>query len=156
MGIPVKNIFKLHFSDGKVPLKNDADFNKVVSQIKEIIEEVSPEAVFTTAESDYWPYDHVACSQLIKEVVKSATLKTDLWFYWVWTWYHLKPWQILKLHYKNKYKIDISKELKQKQKLMDMYLNPLSPDGIPWSGVLPKSMKYPFSKPFEIIEKEDE
>lgn len=153
--IPNKNIFKLRLSDGTVPLENNFEFDKTVSQIATIIEEVKPDAVFATAESDFWPFDHVACSQLVKEAVKKINFKTDAWFYWVWTWYHLKPWQLLKLNFNKLYKMDISKDLKQKQILMDTYLKPVSPDGFPWSGKLPIAMKYPSTKPFEIIEKYD-
>ena len=153
LNIPKKNRFRLKLPDGQVPLRDNMEFDKAVSQITTITEKVKPDAVYATAESDFWPFDHVACSQLVKEAVKKITFKTDVWFYWVWTWYHLKPWQLLKLNFNKLYKMDISMELKEKEKLIDTYLKPVSPDGFPWSGRLPKSMKYPFSKPFEIIEK---
>lgn len=150
-----KNIFKLHLEDGKVPHKMDLNFKSVVLKFRDIIEIVKPEAVFATAESDFWPYDHVASAQITKEAVNSSKHKTELWFYWVWTWYHIKPWNIFKLKIDSTFKINIKPELKIKKELIKMYLEPVSPENIPWSGELPKSMIEPFYKPYEIIERYD-
>ena len=154
LNINPENISRLHLPDGKLPLNNENGFNEAVDLIKQQIETIQPDAVFATAKSDYWPYDHVACSQIAMEAIKKATFKSDLWFYWVWTWYHLKPWQLLKVNFNKLYKINISMELKEKQKLIDTYLNPVSPYGYPWSGKLPKSMITPLYKPYEIIKKQ--
>ena len=153
LNIPITNRSRLKMLDGGVPIEGEDEFSLGVEQIIKNIEDIKPDAVFATARSDFWPSDHVACSELIQEAVGQINFKKDVWFYWVWTWYHLRPWRLSQLSFANLRKIDISNELEQKQKLMDVYLKPLSPTGIPWSGSLPKSMLFPFTKPFEILER---
>ncbi len=153
LNIPEANVFRLGIPDGQVPLSDNNEFYRSVHRIANILECVKPDAVYATAETDYWPYDHVACNQLVKAAVNQISFKCDVWFYWVWTWYHLKPWQLFKLNFDNLFKIEIISELKEKEKLIDFYLVPVSPNAYPWSGRLPKSMLYPFTKPFEILEK---
>ena len=41
----------------------------------------------------------------------------------------------------------------KKKALMDIYLKSLTPDGKPWSGVLPKSLLKAFDYPVEIVER---
>jgi len=79
--------------------------------------------------------------------------KPELWLYWVWAWYFFRPWKFHKLNFKNLYRLDITSEIAQKRELMDIYLQPRSPEGKPWSGVLPEAMIFPFSKPIEILER---
>lgn len=153
LNIPVENIYRLRLKDGKVPHRGDSDFFEVVKILTDIVEKVQPDTVFATHYLDYWPFDHVACSEMAIEIQKRLTTKTDFWFYWVWTWYHLKPWHLKSLLKRKLIKVDISNEHSQKMKLMNHYLQPKSPEGKPWSGSLPKSMFYPFTKPYEIIEK---
>lgn len=153
LNINPENISRLHLPDGEVPFSEENRFKETVNKIKLQIESIKPDAIFATAKSDYWPFDHVACSQIAKEAIKTSTFKSELWFYWIWTWYHLKPWHLLKLNFKKLNKIDVTEELSEKQKLIEIYLNAYSQDGLPWSGMLPKSMIHPFSKEFEIIEK---
>jgi len=149
--IPHEQVFRLHQKDGGVPQKGDKSFSELVDQIAEIIEETKPDAVFATHFLDRH-LDHVACSELAKEAVEKANHKSSLWFYWVWTWHFLLPWQLFKT--RKAQKIDISSQFKNKKELMDLYLIPKSPINIPWSGNLPKSMLYPFyNKPYEIVEK---
>ena len=118
-----------------------------------MIDQLQPDAVFATSAAETWPYDHMVCSELAIAAVQQCNTKPTLWFYWVWAWYHLRPWQIHKLNFSKLFKIDITEQLEEKKELMDMYLKPTTPDGKPWSGVLPKAMIYPFSKPVEIVEK---
>lgn len=151
--ISTDSIYRFHLADGEISKLKSADFQSVVKRLCTIIEDVKPEAVFATHELDFWPYDHVACANLTKEAIEKSGFKPQLYFYWVWAWYHLKPWNLYKINFKNLFKINIQSELSQKQKLMNMYLEPLAPNGNPWSGMLPKAMLFPFKKPFEIIEK---
>ena len=153
LGIKPTNIHRLHLPDGAVPHRGDEGFDSSASAITVMIDRIQPDAVFSTAATDYWPYDHVACSELAIEAVKSAKHKPALWFYWVWAWYNLHPKSLFKLNFRNLYKIDITEQLSAKKALMDMYLKPLSPEGKPWSGELPEAMLYPFSKPVEVLER---
>ena len=153
LGMSEEDIFHLHLADGRIPRKQEIGFAETVEKLKEIVGIVGSNAIFATHPLDYWPYDHVACSELAVELKKNLNYRCDLWFYWVWSWYHLKPWQLMRLLKRKLVKLDIHGELDLKKELIDLYLKPNSTSGIPWSGNLPKSMIYPFTKPFEILEK---
>lgn len=153
LGIPTENITRLQLSDGTVPHPGQAGFDLAVKEITQLIETEKPDGVFATHTLDYWPYDHLACAKIAREAVKQATHKTELWYYWVWAWYNLQPWQLLKLNFKNIVRVDIREQLTRKKELTDLYLNALTPDDKPWSGVLPKALLRELEQPFEIIEK---
>lgn len=153
LGLTESEISYLHIEDGAVPRCGEEGFESNAQLISALIDKIKPDAVFATSATDYWPYDHVACSELAVAAVKQSTSKPALWFYWVWSWYNLRPKSLFKLNFKNIYKIDITGQLSAKKELMDIYLKPVSPEGKPWSGELPKAMLYPFSKPVEIVER---
>ena len=155
LGVSQRNVRRLGVPDCGVAHHGESGFDDLVKEIACEIERIKPDAVFSTAETDFWPFDHVACSQIAKRAIKQSEFKSQLWFYWVWTWYHIKPWHILKVKTKNIFKVDISEEMAQKTKLIEMYLEPKSADRLPWSGVLPKAMLFPFTRAFEIISKYD-
>ena len=77
LNINPENISRLHLPDGEVPFIKENGFNETVDKIKQQIEAIKPDAVFATAKSDYWPFDHVACSQIAKEATKLATFKSE-------------------------------------------------------------------------------
>ena len=149
----ITSITRFYLPDGILPLKGQNGFSESVKQLTELIDYIKPDAVFATSPTDYWPFDHVACSDLAVEAVENSKTKPTRWFYWVWAWYHIRPWQMCKLNFSNLFKIDIAEQLEEKKKFMEMYLKPTTPDGKPWSGVLPEAMLYPFTKPVEIVEK---
>jgi LmbE family N-acetylglucosaminyl deacetylase len=151
LNIPKSNIYRLHLEDGKVPRKGLKNFNETVLKIKDIIETVKPEAVFATHYLESWPYDHLACFELTSDAVSKLENKPELWLYWVWTWHHMRPWKLLKT-LKSQI-IDITQQSKKKEKLIDSYLVPKSPTGIPWSGNLPTTLIIPLKQKFETIEK---
>lgn len=153
LGLNDSYISYLHIEDGAVPRKGEDGFELNAQRISTLIDKIKPDAVFATSATDYWPYDHVACSELAVAALEQSNSKPALWFYWVWAWYNLRPLSVFKLNFKNLYKIDISNQLSAKKQLMDIYLKPVSPEGKPWSGELPKAMLYPFSKPVEIVER---
>jgi LmbE family N-acetylglucosaminyl deacetylase len=153
LGIPLENITRLQLPDGSVPHPGQAGFDQAVKEITQLIETEKPDGVFASHTLDYWPYDHVACAEIAKEAVRQSKHKTQLWYYWVWAWYNLQPWQLLKLNFKNIVRVDIREQLTRKKELSDLYLNALTPDDKPWSGVLPKTLKMALEQPFEIIEK---
>ncbi|MFA6335428.1 MAG: PIG-L family deacetylase [Bacteroidales bacterium] len=152
LSIQKESIHRLHLPDSIVSRLGKPGFEEGVTHFKELIDSLNPEAVFATDPLEFWPFDHLACSEMAIEAVNRSESKPSLWFYWVWTWFHLwhawkSPWKpFCKLR-----KIGISGQMKQKKELMDLYLKPLSPEGKPWSGVLPEAMLYPFTKPFEFI-----
>ena len=153
LDIPASNIFRLHLPDGSVPQQGEEGFNHAVETIKEIIEQINPEAVFTTHCDDYWPFDHVAAAHIAKEAVLRSDARPQFWYYWVWAWYNIRPWQLFGSKIGNLRKMDIRDQLSRKKELTDIYMNSLTPDGKPWSGILPKPLLKAFKYPFEIVEK---
>lgn len=153
LGLVPSNITRLHLPDGEVPLFGQRGFVEVVESLKTLINILKPDAIFATHYLDFWPYDHVACAEIAQEAVKQSIIKPQLWYYWVWAWYNLRFRQLLNLHYKNMLRVDIRDQHTRKKELINLYLRSLTPDGKPWSGVLPKVLLSAFNFPFEIIEK---
>lgn len=147
-----EQVYRFHLPDGKVPHQGEAAFTMIVEQLRLLIETIKPDALFATSELDCWPYDHVACAQIAHEAAGKAKHQTTLWYYWVWTWYHLKPWQLPKMQFKKLWKINIAPYSFEKKKLTNIYLQAKTPNGKPWCGVLPEAMLFPFTKTYEIIE----
>lgn len=147
------NIYRQHLPDGNIPHPGKPGFEEVVSDVKELIKSVKPDAVFTTHPLDYWPFDHVACAAIASEAIKLSDHKPQLWYYWVWAWYNLRPWKLSVKRLKKLQMIDINDQLSRKKELMDIYLKPRTPDGKPWSGILPKALLKAFKYPFEIVER---
>lgn len=153
IGVDPLAITRLHLPDGAVPHQGQNGFVEAVNSIKQLIEKLKPDAVFATHPLDYWPFDHVACAHIAKEAVNKSKHKTQLWYYWVWAWYNIRPWQLLKISYRKLQKIDISEQMPKKKTLMEVYLKAATPDGKPWSGLLPKALLKAFEYPVEIIER---
>ena len=82
LNINPENISRLHLPDGEIPFSKKNGFNETVDIIKNQIESIKPDAVFATAKSDYWPFDHVACSQIAQIAIENSKHKTELWFYY--------------------------------------------------------------------------
>jgi LmbE family N-acetylglucosaminyl deacetylase len=146
-------ITRLHLSDGAVPYPGQDGFVEAVNSIRQLIETLKPGAVFATHTLDYWPYDHVACAHIARKAVSQSAHKTQLWYYWVWAWYNIRPWQLLKIKFRKLWKIDIREQMPQKKAMMDVYLKAVTPGGKPWSGLLPKALSKAFEYPVEIIER---
>ena len=147
------DICRLHLPDVNVPRQGQAGFKKTVNDIRTLIDHVKPDAVFTTHPLDYWPFDHVACAEIALEAVRQSNHKPQLWYYWVWAWYNLRSWKLSVNKLKRLQKIYIRDHLQGKKELTDIYLNSLTPDGKPWSGILPKSLLKAFNYSLEIVER---
>lgn len=153
LGVPASNVYRMHIPDGSIPQLGQERFENAVETVQRIIEEVKPDAVFTTHTDDYWPFDHVAAAHIAKEAVLRSNTRPELWYYWVWTWYNIRPWQLLSGKFTKLRKINIREHLKSKRQLSNIYLDKLTPDGKPWSGILPKPLLKAFEFPFEVVER---
>jgi LmbE family N-acetylglucosaminyl deacetylase len=153
MGIPEAQIYRMELADGRVPREGEAGFDDVSEKLVTILEKEAPDLVFATHPLDFWPYDHVACAELAKAAFHKSNVKSQLYYYWVWAWYHLKPWQVSKIDFSSYLRIDIKNELPQKKQLISQYIEPLSSSKKPWSGVLPASLITGNTQNFEVIEK---
>lgn len=146
------NVTRLHLPDGAVPISDGNAFNEVVKSIKEIISTFRPEAVFATHPLDYWPFDHVACAKLAYSAVMKSEYKCQLWYYWVWAWYNIKPWNISINKMTRLYMSDVRNQLASKKNLIRDYLEEFTADNQPWSGNLPQSLLKALSNDYEILE----
>ena len=153
LNLQPEDITRLHLSDRAVPHPDQEGFREVVIKISNFIDTIKPDVVFATHLLDYWPFDHVACAHIAQEAVKQSKHETQLWYYWVWAWYNIRSWQLLKIRFRHLQKIDIKEQILQKKALMDIYLKAITPGGKPWSGVLPKSLLKAFDYPVEIVER---
>ena len=147
------NIYRRHLPDGNIPHPGKPGFEEAVSDVKDLINSLKPDTVFATHPLDYWPFDHVACAEIASEAIKLSDHKPQLWYYWVWAWYNLRPWKLSVKRLKKLQKIDINDQSSRKKELMDIYLEPLTSDGKPWSGIIPKSLLKAVNYPFEIVER---
>ncbi len=152
LGLLTESITRLHIPDGSVPDRGQPGFDSAVLEIREIIDSERPDAVFATHTLDHWPYDHAACAHIAYDAVQQSVTKPRLWYYWVWAWYNLRPWKLSSGRFRRLRKVDISDQLLRKKELMNIYLKACTPDGRPWSGVLPPSLLKAFRLPVEIIE----
>ena len=153
LNLKLSNITRLHLTDGALPHPGHGVFQETVEKIKQLIEEFKPDAVFATHTLDYWPFDHVACAHIARYAVNLSEHKTQLWYYWVWAWYNIRPCKGFKIIYKKTRIIKIKEHMQKKKVLMDLYLTSLTPHGKPWSGILPKSLLKAFAYSYEVIER---
>jgi LmbE family N-acetylglucosaminyl deacetylase len=153
MGIIKSDINRLHLPDGAVPHLGQTGFEEAVKNVKEILDIVKPDAVFATHPIDYWPFDHVACADITKEAVRQSEMKPQLWYYWVWAWYNIRPRELSRNSLKRLQKIDIGAQIPGKKAFMETYLNAFTSEGKPWSGIIPVSLIHSWEQPIEIIEK---
>jgi len=153
LNIPKENIFRLHLPDSKIPRINEMNFDSAVLMVTDLLQKIKPENIFVTHPSDIWPYDHVAAYEIVDMAVKNSNIKANLFGYWVWLWYQLPLKKVKNLNLKNTYRIAIENEKKQKNELIDIYMNKFAASGKPYSGVLPKAFLKAFEYPYEIVEK---
>lgn len=151
LGLDDSVIYRLHLPDGAVPHQDQNGFMEAVQSIVKLIGMIKPDAIFATHTLEYWPFDHVACANIAREAVIQSENKTQLWYYWVWTWFNIRLLRLLKIKFRDLWKIDVREQMTQKKELIDVYLNAYTPEGKPWSGVLPLPLLKVFNYPVEII-----
>jgi LmbE family N-acetylglucosaminyl deacetylase len=144
-------VFRLHLPDGQVPFSNDLLYNTGLECIKEIITGVQPGAVFVTHPGDFWPYDHVAAFELVKQALHELNFTGKLYGYWVWLWYNYSSRNFKNIGWKNTYKIPIHSFMAKKKELIGMYMNPVAPNEKPYSGVMPEAFFAAFAFPYEMV-----
>jgi LmbE family N-acetylglucosaminyl deacetylase len=154
IGIQQSHIFRLHIPDGCIPDSRHEEYEIAITLLVQILEEVKPDALFVTHSLDFWPYDHVHSSQIAIEAKKRFKNDMQLWFYFVWAWYNVKPLQLFKSEYKKLRTIKVDK-LDYKRRLVNLYLQELTPNKKPWSGILPSELIDAVQGPIEVIEKFD-
>jgi LmbE family N-acetylglucosaminyl deacetylase len=153
LGIKSSAIFRFHIEDGNIPYEGHDGASDIIDSLEAVIDSIKPDAIFTTHPDDHWPYDHVAAAGLVREAVQHCADRPQLWFFWVWRWYNMRPRDLFKIRYNHLVKNRIVEQHQKKTELMNIYLNTLTAEGKPWSGILPGSLLKAFCRPFEILEK---
>lgn len=126
VGLPLEHLHFLNYPDGSISYEN-----KETERLKQLIEELSPEAIFIPHKGEGWS-DHVEAGNVIRKLKLSGI---QLYEYCVWFWYY-NVWNI---DWKNACVLKMNREEHQRKlKAMDAYITPLAPCGKPWSGILPK------------------
>lgn len=153
LGIPPQNLHYLHLTDSGISRPNQPGFNDAVERLRRLIDDLKPDNLLATHRDDFWPYDHVACAELAEVALARATHKAPLYEYWVWAWYNLRPWRLLRSWPAGLFSVDIRPWAAKKRALGRVYLDAKSPDGMPWSGVLPWPLRHAFNFNIEVLEK---
>ncbi len=151
LGLAEESVFRFHFPDGKIPRDGDSEFAVMTDRLAEVMRKVGPDAVLVTHPHETWPYDHVAaCEMAIAALDKAGQSDTALYGYWVWLSYSLPMKRFAEIDWGSTVRVAVGDAVRKKR-LMDAYLEPLAPNGKPWSGVLPKEMLSMFDYPYEIV-----
>lgn len=128
LGLPQSHIHCLHYPDGSIDFAHSE-----TEKLKELLEELSPKALFLPHKGEGWN-DHVRVAGIIKKLMKQHIV--DIYEYCVWMWYY----NVWKLDNKNACILKMSSaQHKRKLQAIEQYVKPLAPCGKPWSGVLPKA-----------------
>lgn len=153
LGISPGKVWWLRLPDGSIPRKGDVTFDGAVEQVSEIIRKTGPDAVFVTHPMDTWPFDHIAAFEIVSGALEKAACGCAFFAYWVWLWYSMPATSLFGLRWRNISRIPLDGLMERKNVLMDAYLQPSAPNGMPWSGVLPKAMTEAFRYPYEVVER---
>ena len=134
LGIVPEHIHRLDFPDGSFSsVKEDDD---MVKALGDLIREIAPTEVFIPHPYENSP-DHVAATRLAEQVLRNHIGK--VYYYCVWTWYHMSIYKILLLKYRNARLLRVANR-EAKNKAIDIYINNSAPCGVSYSGDLPKPL----------------
>lgn len=126
IGLPLERIHFFNYPDGNISYGNES-----TEELKLLIGELAPEAIFVPHKGEGWN-DHIEAGNIIRKLKLS---EIQLYEYCVWFWYY-NVWNI---DWENAYCIQMTPEQhKIKLKAMQAYITPTAPCGKPWSGVLPE------------------
>jgi LmbE family N-acetylglucosaminyl deacetylase len=151
IGIKKNNISRFHLEDGKLnDLRKDI-YDNAVSNLSLLIKTKKPDAVFVTHPKETWPYDHITAYNMTVEAVKNSKINCKIYGYWVWVWYSLPIRCYNKVEWKNTFRVDVKDVISKKRELINLYLEPKTEYGKPWSGVLPEPLIKSFEYPYEVI-----
>lgn len=134
LGIAPEYIHRLDFPDGHFSSVKDDD--DVVIALAALVREIAPTEVFIPHPYENSP-DHVAATRIAEQVLRNHIGK--VYYYCVWTWYHMPIYKILLLKYRNARLLRVANR-EAKNKAIDIYINNSAPCGVSYSGDLPKPL----------------
>lgn len=145
LGIVPEQIHRLDFPDGGFSsVKEDDDMVKALS---DLVREIAPTEVFIPHPYENSP-DHVAATRLAEQVLRNHIGK--VFYYCVWTWYHMPIYKILKLKYRNARLLRVANR-DAKNKAIDIYINNSAPCGVSYSGDLPRPLLHAARWKYELF-----
>jgi LmbE family N-acetylglucosaminyl deacetylase len=131
LGVSENDLYFLDFIDGSVNNK-DSEMKK----LQEIIKRTNSKAVFIPHLEDGWN-DHVQAHKIVKDLLKGTSI--ELYAYCVWFWYTMPFKRVLSLKWKTVCYLTMDKnDNKAKSEAIAIYMRAKSPEGIFYSGQLPK------------------
>lgn len=145
LGIAPEHIYRLDFPDGRFSSVTEDD--EVVKALGDLIREIVPTEVFIPHPYENSP-DHVAATQLVEQVLPDFVGK--VYYYCVWTWYHMPIYKILLLKYRNARLLRVANR-DAKNKAIDIYINNSAPCGVSYSGDLPKPLLHAARWKYELF-----
>lgn len=134
LGIVPEHIHRLDFPDGHFSSVKEGD--DLVKTLSDLVHDIAPTEVFIPHPYENSP-DHVAATRLAEQVLRNHIGK--VFYYCVWTWYHMPIYKILLLKYKNVRLLRVANR-DAKNKAIDIYINNSAPCGVSYSGDLPKPL----------------
>lgn len=145
LGIAPEQIHRLDFPDGRFSsVKVDDD---MVKALGDLIREIAPTEVFIPHPYENSP-DHVAATRLAEQVLRNHIGK--IYYYCVWTWYHMPIYKILLLKYKNARLLRVA-DSEAKNRAIDIYIDNSAPCGISYSGDLPNPLMHAARWKYELF-----
>jgi LmbE family N-acetylglucosaminyl deacetylase len=145
LGISPEHIHRLNFPDGRFSSINEED--DVLKTLSDLIRNISPTEVFIPHPYENSP-DHVAATQLVEQLLQEYVGK--IYYYCVWTWYHMPIYKILKLKYKNARLLRVA-DSEAKNRAIDIYVDNSAPCGISYSGDLPNPLMHAARWKYELF-----
>jgi len=131
LGIKKNNIYFLDFTDGSINKKDPEN-----KKLREILNRTNADAIYVPHLKDGWN-DHVQAHLIIKDIIKGTSIK--LYAYCIWFWYTMPFKETINLPWKDVRYFSMNKEEHQaKVQSVSIYMKAISPDGIYYSGELPK------------------
>ena len=145
LGIAPEQIHRLNFPDGDFASSRRDD--ALITALDELIKAIAPTEVFIPHPYENSP-DHVAATQIVESILRHYPAK--IFYYCVWTWYHMPLHKILKLKYKKARLLRVANR-EAKNKAIDIYIDNSAPCGVSYSGDLPKPFIYAFRWKYELF-----
>lgn len=145
LGIAPEHIHRMDFPDGD--FASAIGDETLISALDNLIKAIAPTEVFIPHPYENSP-DHVAATQIVENILQRYPAK--IFYYCVWTWYHMPLYKILKLKYKNARLLRVANR-EAKNKAIDIYIDNSAPCGVSYSGDLPKPFIYAFRWKYELF-----
>lgn len=145
LGLSSNQIHRLDFPDGDfVSAENRTD---LITALDELIKEINPTEVFIPHPYENSP-DHVSATRIVEAILEDVSV--PIFYYCVWTWYHMPLYKILKLKYKNARLLQVD-DRESKNRTIDVYVKNRAKCGVSYSGDLPKPFIYAFRWKYELF-----